>query len=121
MEQETLNTSGLTVTFDKVLLKPIESRDLTKGGIALPETTKQKESQASYVAIIVQVGETARSQPEMAGIKEGDYVMFAKYSGIVVQGKDGMYRILRASDIIGKTDGLYDERLQGSIRMSDNS
>jgi chaperonin GroES len=115
------NTSGLTVSFDKMLLKPIVARETSAGGIAMPDSVKQKETQAAYVGILVAAGKEAWLQPEMDGLHVGDYVMFAKYSGIVVQGRDGMYRILRASDSMGKCDGLYDERLQGSIPMPDNS
>jgi hypothetical protein len=48
-------------------------------------------------------------------------VLFSKFAGIVVEGADGMYRIIRVTDVVGKVGGLYEKRLQGSIPMPDNS
>lgn len=115
------NTSGLTMTHDKVLLKLATIDTMSAGGIALPDLTLQKEIQAQYVGELVEGGATAIASEELAGIKPGDLVIFAKFSGFVVQGRDAMYRILRVTDVVGKAEGFFDKRLQGSIPMPDNS
>lgn len=116
-----MNTSGLIPTHDKVILKLAQVATHTAGGIALPDLTVQKETQAQYIGELVDAGPTARASEELAGIAEGDLVIFAKFAGFVVQGKDAMYRIVRVTDVVGKAEGFFDKRLQGSIPMPDNS
>jgi co-chaperonin GroES (HSP10) len=115
------NTSGLVLTHDKVLLKLLVIEEKTAGGIVLATKTQEKETQAAYIGQFVTAGKTALASEELDGIVPGDMIMFAKYSGMVVQGADAMYRVIRVTDVVGKTTGLYEKRLQGSIPMPDNS
>lgn len=116
-----VNSSGLHPTHDKVLLKLLPKIEASRGGIVLADVTKQKEQQAQYIGILVEAGATAWQSEEMEGLKHGDYVLHAKFAGFVVQGRDAMYRLLRVTEVVGRTDGIFDQRMQGSIPMPDNS
>ncbi len=83
---------------DRVIVKPSEAEETTKGGIFLPDTAKEKPIEGTIVAI--GPGRTADDgkvvKPE---VKVGDKVLYGKYSGteVKVEGED--YLIMRESDI----------------------
>jgi co-chaperonin GroES (HSP10) len=55
---------------------------------------------------------------EMKGIKVGDMVIHAKFAGLTYRGADGvLYRIMRMSDIVGRTNEMHDKSFRGSIPM----
>ena len=84
---------------DRVLLKPLEAEEKTKGGIILPDTAKEKPQEAEVVAVgkgkILESGKT-----EPIEVKVGEKVLYAKYSGtdIKIDGED--YLIIKEEDIL---------------------
>ena len=84
---------------DRVVVKPLERDEVTKAGIYLPDTAKEKPQEGRIEAVgpgrVLDTGE--RSQMEL---KEGDRVLFAKYAGteFTLEGEDLL--ILRESDIL---------------------
>lgn len=106
---EIINTSGITCTSDKVLLKPVEIETKTESGIVIPDDAKKREDMASCHGILVHAGPIALMSHELDGVVYGDIVIFTKHAGTQYVAKDGVkYRLLRVSDIIGKTDGVYE-------------
>ncbi len=85
---------------DRVLVRRVESDDKTKGGLIIPETAKEKPAEGAIVAC----GEGARKDSgeliPMA-VKEGDKVLFGKWSGteVTVDGEELL--IMKESDILG--------------------
>ncbi len=85
---------------DKILLKQLEAKEQTKGGIVLPDTVKEKPQEGKIIA----VGEGKKS-PEgkvvPLSLKAGDKVLYGKYSGteVVIDGED--YLIIREEDVLG--------------------
>ena len=85
---------------DRVLVRRIEAEEKTAGGIIIPDSAKEKPSEGEVIA----VGEGAynedgdRIKPD---VKEGDRVLFGKWSGTEVKldGKDLL--IMKESDIMG--------------------
>lgn len=77
---------------NRVLVKPVEQEQRTASGIVLPETAKEKPQTAKVMAI---------GDSEDGGIREGDLVVFAKYSGteISLDGED--FLILDSDDLLG--------------------
>ena len=73
---------------DRVIIKPLEAADKTKGGIVLPDTAKEKPQEGEVVAVgkgkILDDGKT--HTPE---VKVGDRVLYGKYSGTEITTKDG--------------------------------
>jgi len=84
---------------DRVVVKALDRDEVTKGGIYLPDTVKEKPQEGRVEAVgpgrVLDSGE--RSQMEL---KVGDRVLFAKYAGteFKLEGEDLM--ILRESDIL---------------------
>jgi chaperonin GroES len=86
---------------DRVLVKPIAREEVTKGGIVLPDTAKEKPQEGKVLA----VGEGRLSEDGKRiplDVKVGDIVIFAKYGGTEVKIEDEELIILRESDILAK-------------------
>lgn len=85
---------------DRVVVKPLEAENKSKGGILLPDTAKEKPQEAKVVAVGKgKVLENGTIQtPE---VKVGDKVLFGKYSGNEITTKEGEdLLILREEDIL---------------------
>lgn len=84
---------------DRVLVKPLEAEDKTKGGIILPDNAKEKPQEGKVVAVGKgKVSEDGKVQP--LEVKAGDKVLYGKYSGteIKVDGEDHL--IVKEEDIL---------------------
>ena len=83
---------------DRVIIKPSEAEETTKGGIILPDTAKEKPIEGTVVAIGPgKVSDDGKSvKPE---VKVGDKVLYGKYSGTEVTVEGEEYLIMRESDI----------------------
>jgi chaperonin GroES len=85
---------------DRVIVKPKEAEETTKGGIILPDTAKEKPIEGTVVA----VGEgktTEEGKLIKLTVKVGDTVLYGKYSGTEVKIEGEEYLIMRESDIYG--------------------
>jgi chaperonin GroES len=89
---------------DRVIVKPMEAEEKTKGGIILPDTAKEKPIEGTIIAVgpgkIMEDGKQVKLE-----VKEGDKVLYGKYSGTEVTVEGEEYLIMRESDIfaiIGK-------------------
>jgi chaperonin GroES len=86
---------------DRVLVKPMAKEEITKGGIVLPDTVKEKPQEGEVLA--VGAGKrTDKGELFPMEVKVGDIVLYAKYGGaeIKLEGEDLI--ILRESDILAK-------------------
>jgi chaperonin GroES len=85
---------------DRVVIKPVEREEMTKSGIVLPDTAKEKPQEG----IIEAVGSGKYNERTGERIKldvaVGDRVMYAKYSGSEVKIDDVDYLILSEKDIL---------------------
>ena len=84
---------------DRIIVKAAEAEDMTKGGIILPDTAKEKPQQGEVLA--VGPGKVSDSGNIVkVTLKSGDKVLYGKYSGteITVDGEDVL--IMRESDIL---------------------
>jgi chaperonin GroES len=86
---------------DRVIVKPIVKEEVTKGGIVLPDTAKEKPQEGEIVA--VGPGKLAEDGKRIEmDVKKGDRVIYAKYSGTEWKYENQEYLILRESDILAK-------------------
>jgi len=86
---------------DRVLVKPLSEEEVTKGGIILPDTAKEKPQRGEIIA--VGPGRLDEEGKRIAmELKKGDKVLYAKYAGTEVKIDDDEYLILRESDILAK-------------------
>jgi len=86
---------------DRVLVKPIEKEEMTKSGIYIPDTAKEKPQEGEVIA--VGPGKMTEDGKRIAmDIKVGDTVIYAKYGGMEIKFEDEELIILRESDILAK-------------------
>ena len=89
---------------DRVVVTPLEETEQMKGGLYIPDTAKEKPQQGEVVAVgpgkVTDDGK--RIEPEL---KEGDRVLYGKYSGTEVTIGDENYLILRESDVLAVIQG----------------
>ena len=85
---------------DRVLLRRLESDAKTAGGIIIPDTAKEKPAQGEVVAVGTGVrDEHGKLQP--LAVKEGDIVLFSKWSGTEVNIDSEELLVVKESDIMG--------------------
>ncbi|NJK81162.1 MAG: co-chaperone GroES [Chloroflexaceae bacterium] len=86
---------------DRVVIKPAEREEKTRGGVFLPDTaTKERPQEGTVLA----VGDGRRDDSGKLipmNVQVGDRVLFAKYSGTEYKMDDEEYLILAEKDILG--------------------
>lgn len=89
---------------DRVLLRRLESDAKTAGGIIIPDTAKEKPAQGEVVAIGTGTRDDAGKLTPLA-VKEGDLVLFSKWSGteVTIDGEELL--VVKESDIMGILEG----------------
>ena len=84
---------------DRVIVKRMEGEEKTKGGIIIPDTAKEKPVEGKVIAVgsgkVLENGKKAPLQ-----VKEGDRILFGKYSGTEVKIDGEEHLIMREDDII---------------------
>ena len=90
---------------DRVVVEPAPAEDKSAGGIILPDTAQEKPQQGTVVAVGPGKASDSGSLIEMT-VKNGDKVLYGKYSGseIALEGTD--YIIMRESDILAVLYGV---------------
>ena len=83
---------------DRVVVKPAEAEEKTKGGIILPDTAKEKPVEGTIVAAGPGKNSDTGELIKMT-IKVGDKVLYGKYSGTEVTIGGEEFLIMRESDI----------------------
>lgn len=98
-----LNKSGIQPTEFNVLIKPKAVDEKTKGGIIIPDESKDREQFAQMEGELIAISPLAFTYDEWKTGKPpkiGDRVLFAKFAGAKVTGKDGIdYRLCKDKDV----------------------
>ena len=85
---------------DRVLVEPLKEDEVTKGGIIIPDTAKEKPTQGKVIAI--GTGKLDDAGKKIAfNVKVGDRVLMPKYGGTEVKVDGKEYQIVREEDILG--------------------
>ena len=85
---------------DRVVVKALEEAEQMRGGLYIPDTAKEKPSQGEIVAVgSGQIQENGDIRP--LDVKEGDRILFGKWSGteVKIDGEDLL--IMKESDVLG--------------------
>jgi chaperonin GroES len=91
----------VTPLADRVIVKPLTREEVTKGGIVLPDTVKEKPQEGEVLAVgLGRIGDDGKRIP--MEVKVGDTVIYAKYAGTEWKYEKEEYLILRESDIQAK-------------------
>ena len=85
---------------DRVLVQPIEEKEVKKGGIIIPDTAKEKPQEAKVIALGTgKLDDEGKKVPFT--VKKGDKVLISKYGGTEVKVDGESYLIMREDDILG--------------------
>ena len=88
---------------DRIVIEQVEAEERTAGGIVLPDSAKERPQRGKVISTgpgrILDNGQ--RSE---VGVKKGDEVLYAKYSGTEVEVDGKEYVILRESDILARIE-----------------
>jgi chaperonin GroES len=90
---------GLRPLGDRVVIKPLARDEVTKSGLVLPDTAKEKPQQGEIVAVgpgrVLDSGERVSLD-----LNAGDRVLFAKYAGTEFKHEDDELLILSEKDVL---------------------
>jgi chaperonin GroES len=85
---------------DRVLARRLDEEEMTKGGIIIPDTAKEKPQEAQVVAVGTgKVAEDGTVRP--LDVKAGDRVLLGKYAGTEVTLDGEEHLIIREDDVLG--------------------
>jgi len=89
---------------DRVLVKRIEEEELTKGGIIIPDTAKEKPMEGKVTAVGKgRIKEDGTVVP--LDVKAGDRILFSKYAGTEIKIEGEEHLMMREDDILGIIKG----------------
>jgi chaperonin GroES len=84
---------------DRVVVKPAAKEEVTKSGIVIPDTAKEKPQEGTVVAVgsgrLLDNGDRA-----VMDVREGDRILFAKYGGTEFKLDGEEYLVLKENDIL---------------------
>ncbi|TWH47794.1 co-chaperone GroES [Sporomusa sp. KB1] len=84
---------------DRVVIEALAKEEMTKSGIVLPDTVKEKPQEGKIVA--VGTGKTLENGQKVAlDVKVGDNIIFSKYAGTEVKVEGKEYLIISERDIL---------------------
>ncbi len=84
---------------DKVIVQKLDPEEKTSGGIIIPDSAKEKPQEGKVIAVGPGLVDD-KGQRKPIDVKEGDCVLFAKYSGTEVKLDGEEYLILSERDIL---------------------
>jgi chaperonin GroES len=106
-------STKFTPLHDRILVRRVEEVGTTRGGIIIPDSAKDKPSEGEVISV-------GRGKSNDEGkvfplaVKEGDHILFGKYSGteIKLDGED--FIIMREEEVLGVVTGAAKKEMAGS-------
>jgi chaperonin GroES len=98
---------------DRILVRRIEEAGTTRGGLIIPDSAKDKPQEGEVIAIGKgKINDEGKVFP--LALKEGDRILFGKYSGteIKIDGED--FLIMKEEDVLGVVTGAAKKELAGA-------
>tara|TARA_B100000214_G_scaffold170472_1_gene122534 strand:- start:180 stop:467 length:288 start_codon:yes stop_codon:yes gene_type:complete len=91
---------AFTPLHDRVVVRRLESEEKTSGGLIIPDTAKEKPAEGEIVSVGAGARDDAGNRIAM-DVKQGDKILFGKWSGteVKIDGEDML--IMKESDILG--------------------
>ena len=104
-----------TPLHDRILVRRVDEADTTRGGIIIPDSAKDKPQEGEVISTGKgKISEEGKVRP--LDVKEGDRILFGKYSGteIKIDGED--FIIMREEEVLGILVGSTKKELAGAKR-----
>jgi chaperonin GroES len=100
MADATLTKVKIQPLSDRVLVKPVEAKEVKRGGIIIPDTAKEKPQEGEVVAVGKgKMTEDGKLLP--MDVKPGDRILYGKYSGNEIKIDEVEHLIMHQDDILG--------------------
>ena len=100
MADATLTKVKITPLGDRVLVKPVEAKEIKRSGIIIPDTAKEKPQEGEVMAVGKgKMTEDGKILP--MDVKPGDRILYGKYSGNEIKIDDIEHLIMHQDDILG--------------------
>ena len=94
----------LTPLHDRILVKRIEEAETTRGGIIIPDSAKDKPQEGEVIAAGKgKINDEGKVRP--LDVKEGDRILFGKYSGTEIKIDAEDFIIMREEEVLGILTG----------------
>ena len=90
---------------DRVVIKPAEREEKTKGGLFIPDTASKERPMEGEIVAVGDGRRTDEGALVPMSVKVGDKVLFAKYSGTEYTVDDVDYLVLAEKDSLGVIQG----------------
>jgi len=85
---------------DRVLVEPLEEKEVKKGGIVIPDSAREKPQEGKVIAVGPgKLDDDGKKIPMT--VKKGDRILMPKYGGTEIKIDDKEYQIVREDDILG--------------------
>ena len=84
---------------DRVLVEPTDVKEMTKGGIIIPDNAKEKPMEGKVIAVGKKRDKDGKEIK--FDVKVGDKVLLPKYGGTEVKLNDKIYQLVREEDLLG--------------------
>ena len=104
-----------TPLHDRILIRRVEEADTTRGGIIIPDSAKDKPQEGEVISAGKgKINEEGKVRP--LDVKEGDRILFGKYSGteIKIDGED--FIIMREEEVLGILTGATSGATSGATK-----
>jgi chaperonin GroES len=88
---------------DRLLVKRVEEKETLKGGIIIPDTAKEKPQEGEVIAA-GHGKKTEEGKVLPLDVKQGDRILFGKYSGTEIKIDEQEYLILREEEVLGVSE-----------------
>jgi len=93
-----------TPLHDRILVRRVEEAATTRGGIIIPDSAKDKPQEGEVISTGKgKISEEGKVRP--LDVKEGDRILFGKYSGNEIKIDDEDFIIMREEDVLGVLSG----------------
>jgi chaperonin GroES len=102
-------STKFTPLHDRILVRRVEEADTTRGGIIIPDSAKDKPQEGEVISAGKgKINEEGKVRP--LDVKEGDRILFGKYSGteIKIDGED--FIIMREEEVLGILTGAANKK-----------
>ena len=109
-----------TPLHDRILVRRVEEEGTTRGGIIIPDSAKDKPQEGEVISVGKgKISEEGKVRP--LDVKEGDRILFGKYSGteIKLDGED--FIIMREEEVLGVVSGTPSGAAAGSKKETAGS
>lgn len=102
-----------TPLHDRILIRRVEEAETTRGGIIIPDTAKDKPQEGEVIAVGKgKINEEGKVRP--LDVKEGDRILFGKYSGTEIKIDGEELVIMREEEVLGILSGAAKKETVGS-------